>query len=88
MEGLIQLVSDCLARHGLLPAPDPKSGQSALTLTAAPLPEALPEHNYRSHNYGKTSPPGPASLRRAEAAGNGTAAFWRRDPAPEGGEIS
>ena len=75
MEGLIQLVSDCLARHGLLPAGDPQPGESAPTLAAAPLPEALPEHNFRDHNYGKTTSPDPASLRRAETAGRGTVAL-------------
>jgi hypothetical protein len=75
MEDLIQLVSDCLARHGLLPAGDPQPGESTPKLTAKPLPEALPEHNYRSHNYGKGAPPDPSSLRRAETAGRGTAAL-------------
>lgn len=69
MEGLIQLVADCLARHGLVPARDPQSGETAPRLVAAPLPEALPEHNYRDHNYGKTSAPGPVPLGTAGSAG-------------------
>jgi len=74
MEDLFRLVSDCLARHGLVPAGDLQPGEPATKLAAAPLPEALPEHNFRNHNYGRTSPPDPASLRRAETAGRGTAA--------------
>jgi hypothetical protein len=70
MEDLIRLVSECLARHGLLPARDLQPGESALSLGAAPRPEALPEHNYR-----KISPPDPASLRASETVGCGTAAL-------------
>ncbi len=75
MEDLIRLVSECFARHGLepLPARDPQPGESAPALTAAPLPEALPEHNYRDHNHRKTSPPDPAPPGTAERAGRGTA---------------
>lgn len=75
MEGLIQLVSDCLARHGLLPASDPQPGDTAPTLSAAPFPEALPEHNFRDHNYGKTSPPDPVPVETAERVVSGTAAL-------------
>jgi hypothetical protein len=64
MEGLIRLVSDCFARHGLLPASDPQPGETAPALTAAPFPEALPEHNFR-----KTSPPDPSPVGTAESAG-------------------
>jgi hypothetical protein len=72
MEDLIRLVSDCLARHGLEPFParDPQPGESAPALEAAPLPEALPEHNYR-----KSSPPNPAPRRAAERAECGAAAL-------------
>jgi hypothetical protein len=68
MEGLIQLVSDCLARHGLLPADDPQPGESAPTLVAAPLPEVLPEHNFRK----VSDPPSPGTAARA---GRGAAAL-------------
>jgi len=66
MEGLIRLVSDCFARHGLepLPARDPQPGETAPTLAAAPLPQALPEHNFR-----KSSPPDPVPVGTAESAG-------------------
>jgi len=74
MEDLFRLVSDCLARHGLVPACDLQAEEPATKLAAAPLPEALPEHNFRNHNYGRTSPPDPASLKRAETAGRRTAA--------------
>lgn len=72
MEDLIRLVSECLARHGLepLPARDPQPAESAPALTAAPLPEALPEHNYR-----KNSPPDPSQLGTAERAVSGAAAL-------------
>lgn len=71
MEGLIRLVSDCFARHGLepLPARDTQLGESAPALAAAPLPEALPEHNFRDRNYGNTSPPDPVPVGAAESAG-------------------
>jgi hypothetical protein len=75
MEDLFRLVSDCLARHGLVPAGDLQAEEPATKLAAAPLLEALPEHNYRDHNYGKTSPPDAGSLRGAETAGRGTAAL-------------
>jgi len=77
MEDLIRLVSDCFARHGLepLPARDPQPGESVPALAAAPLPEALPEHNFRDHNYGKTSPPDPVPVGTAERAVSGTAAL-------------
>jgi hypothetical protein len=77
MEDLIRLVSDCLARHGLepLPASDPQPGDTAPALAAAPFPEALPEHNFRDRNYGKTSPPDPVPVETAERAVSGTAAF-------------
>jgi hypothetical protein len=75
MEGLIQFVSDCLARHGLVPAGDLQPSEPVTKLVAAPLPEALPEHNYRNHNYGKTAPPDPASLTKTETVGRGTAAL-------------
>ena len=47
MEGLIQLVTESLARHGLQPhAGEPQTAESVRP-PEAPLPTALPEHNYR-----------------------------------------
>ena len=46
MEGLIQLVTESLARHGITPANgEPKT--ESVPPAEAPLPIALPEHNYR-----------------------------------------
>ncbi len=49
MEGLIQLVADSFARHGLEPEPasEPQSAAAARPLPETSLPEALLEHNFR-----------------------------------------
>ena len=47
MEGLIQLVTESLARHGIHPAPaEPQTAESVRPAEVA-LPAVLPEHNYR-----------------------------------------
>ena len=47
MEGLIQLVTESLARHGLQPATGEPQLAESVRPTEAPAPIALPEHNYR-----------------------------------------
>ncbi len=47
MEGLIQLVAESFARHGIeCPTVDPQTVESVLP-AEAPLPAMLAEHNYR-----------------------------------------
>jgi hypothetical protein len=47
MEGLIQLVTESFARHGIeCPTVEPKAGESVLP-AEAPTPVTLAEHNYR-----------------------------------------
>lgn len=47
MEGLIQLVTESLARHGVhCPMCEPATTESLRQIEAT-LPSVLPEHNYR-----------------------------------------
>ena len=47
MEGLIQLVAESFARHGIVcPTVEPQTAESARPV-AAPIPAVLAEHNYR-----------------------------------------
>ena len=47
MEGLIQLVTESFARHGIeCPTVEPKAVESAFP-AEAPTPVTLAEHNYR-----------------------------------------
>jgi hypothetical protein len=47
MDGLIQLVAESFARHGIeCPTVEPKTAES-LPPAEAPLPAKLAEHNYR-----------------------------------------
>jgi len=47
MEGLIQLVAESFARHGIeCPAVEPQPVESVRP-AEAPIPAVLPEHNYR-----------------------------------------
>ena len=47
MEGLIQLVAESFARHGIeCPTVDPQTIESVRP-TEAPLPAVLAEHNYQ-----------------------------------------
>ncbi len=47
MEGLIQLVAESFARHGIeCPTAEPQTPESVRP-AEAPLPAALPEHSYR-----------------------------------------
>ena len=59
MEGLMQLVAESFARHGIdvSPASDPKPADpTTRALAETVLPAALPEHNYRK---GSTPDPTP-----------------------------
>lgn len=47
MEGLIQLVTESLARHGIEPATSEPRISESVRPAEAPLPGVLPEHNYR-----------------------------------------
>lgn len=49
MEGLFRLVAESFVRHGLEvgPVAGPQPSEPNGRLTETPLPEALPEHNYR-----------------------------------------
>lgn len=49
MEGLMQLVAESFARHGIdvSPASDLKPAEPTRALADTVLPAALPEHNYR-----------------------------------------
>jgi len=50
MEGLIQLVTESLARHGLKsPADEPQIAESVRP-DEVPLPAVIPEHNYRKNS--------------------------------------
>jgi hypothetical protein len=47
MEGLIQLVAESFARHGIeCPTVEPQTGESVRP-SEAPVPAVLAEHNYR-----------------------------------------
>lgn len=47
MEGLIQLVTESLARHGIQPANGEPQTTESVRPAEASLPVVLPEHNYR-----------------------------------------
>lgn len=47
MEGLIQLVTESLARHGIEPATSEPKMNESVRPAEAPLSAVLPEHNYR-----------------------------------------
>ena len=49
MEGLMQLVAESFARHGIdvSPTSDLKPAEPTRVLADTVLPAALPEHNYR-----------------------------------------
>jgi len=47
MEGLIQLVTESLARHGIQPATGEPQTTESTGPAEASLPATLPEHNYR-----------------------------------------
>jgi hypothetical protein len=56
MEGLIQLVAESFARHGLeCPTVDPQTVESVRP-AEAPLPAALPLHNYRKGSEADLAP--------------------------------
>jgi len=47
MEGLIQLVTESLARHAIEPATGEPQTTESVRPAEVPLPVVLPEHNYR-----------------------------------------
>jgi hypothetical protein len=56
MEGLIQLVVESFARHGIeCPTAEPQTPES-VPQVEAPRPAALPEHNYRKSHEASSAP--------------------------------
>ena len=56
MEGLIQLVAESFARHGIeCPTVEPKTVESSPP-TEAPVPAILAEHNYRKSKEANLAP--------------------------------
>jgi len=49
MEGLIQLVTESLARHGIQPATGQPQKPESVRPVEASLPTVFPEHNYRKN---------------------------------------
>ena len=55
MEGLIQLVTESLARHGIKAVGEPQTTESVPPAEAS-LPAVLPEHNYRKSHEVSSAP--------------------------------